>query len=157
MKRILAASLAALIAGTLVGCGSQPASDPSTADQSPAGRNSDVVVENLEGSWLTPTMENNVALIEEDGNIEGFEVVLGGSGSEACAPVIDRAAVEDTILTITLVAPKPDQVCTADLRPYNFRLTFPEADKVDQVLIDFNTDYDHQETFYRKDFVAPTG
>lgn len=162
MKRILGAALLAAV-GTLAGCGSQSAGDdPSVGASAAFAGGVDVSVDKVEARWFDPDgqgrpMGDAVALIKKDGKIEGLELVLGGSGTEACAPEVDQAAVADSTLTVTLKAPDPGQMCTKDLRPYNFQFTFAGADNIDEVFVDFNNEEGTATAFQREDFIDMSG
>ncbi len=134
--------------GSPAASGSPTTADTATTDPS------DVVVETVDGNWLTSHAENAVAIIENEGNVEGFDIVLGGSGTKACAPAIKEAAVEGTSLAIVLLTPARDQICTADLRPYNFRVLFPDAEKIEQVFLTFDMARAPYETFTQEDFIS---
>lgn len=132
---------------------SSPSASSSPAG-SPGSNTTDVVIESVDGDWLTTNAENAVALIESDSVTEGFEIVLGGSGTTACAPNIKDATVKGTSLEIILMPLARDLICTADYRPYNFRLLFPEADLIDEVLVSRDPNFGPKETFTRDDFVS---
>lgn len=129
---------------------SAPATSGSTTDATA------VVVESIDGDWLTANAENAVAVIEKDGTVEGFEIVLGGSGTQACAPSIRKASVEGTSLEIILAPLATDRICTADYRPYNFRLLFPDAETIETVHISHDPNIGPQETFTKDDFITGT-
>ncbi len=164
MKRVLGvALLASLAVGVLVGCGSQSTGDdPSVGASTHSAGGIGVTVDKVEGRWLNPDghdgpLGDAVALMKKDGKIEGFELVLGGSGTEACAPDIDQAVVADSMLTVTLKATDPDVACTKDLRPYNFQFTFAGADNIDEVFVDFNNNVGTATAFHREDFIELPG
>ncbi|MFT3945306.1 MAG: hypothetical protein QM705_15995 [Ancrocorticia sp.] len=129
---------------------------PSSPTDSPGGSTTDIVIESVDGNWLTPHTENAVALLEEDGTAQGFTIVLGGSGTEACAPSIMQAAVEGTSLQITLAPLASDLICTKDLRPYNFRVLFPGAETIDTVNIGYDPNIGPRETFTKEQFARVT-
>ena len=131
---------------------SSPGASPSGSPHS--NTTDDVVVESVDGNWLTTNAENAVALIESDGITEGLEIVLGGSGTASCAPNIKDAIVTGTSLELILAPLARDLICTADYRPYNFRLLFPDAELIDEVIVRHDPNVGPKETFTRDDFVS---
>lgn len=163
MKRVLAASaLLALAAGALTGCsgnGLNNSSNNNAGNDASGSSDTKVTVESVDGNWLTSDVANGVGYIYgSNDSVEGLELVLGGSGSQACAPKIETAEIEKTTLEVTLVAPDPATICTADFRPYSFLLTFSGAEKIEKVTILSGAEPNQNaETFLKKDFVTSKG
>jgi len=133
---------------------SQSIAPQSTTSEQASPGNAAIEVQELEGDWFSQDFEDGVATIKRNGSIEALELVLGDSGS--CPPVIDTVTVEGTTLAIALLGAPSDQVCTADLRPYRFRFTFPDADKIDQVTVDAPEEHGQHKVFNKEDFIELT-
>ncbi len=159
MRRVLAASaLLALAAGALTGCSGNGLNNSTGHDDS-GDSDTKVTVESVDGNWFTSDMANGVGYIYgSNDSVEGLELVLGGSGSQACAPEIETAEIEKTTLEVTLVAPDPATICTADFRPYNFLLKFTGAERIEKVTVLSGAEPNQNaETFLKKDFVTTKG
>jgi hypothetical protein len=107
-RRILAFPVALLVAGAaLAGCASQAATAPSSSPSSGDGSEAEI-----EAAWL------------DDGRIIGLVTM----GSSSCVPTADGATLEaDGSLSVTLVEPDADTVCTADFAPRVTLVDVPEG------------------------------
>lgn len=108
-RRILALPVALLVAGAaLAGCASQAATAPSS---SPTAGDDSTEME-VDAAWL------------DDGRIIGLVTM----GSSSCVPAADDATLEaDGSLSVTLVEPDADEVCTADFAPRVTLVEVPEG------------------------------
>jgi hypothetical protein len=106
--RLLALPVALLLAGgALAGCASQAASAPSSSPTDDAGEEFE-----MDAAWL------------DDGRIIGL-VTMGSSG---CVPMAEEATLEaDGSLSVTLVEPEADTVCTTDYAPRVTLVEVPEG------------------------------
>jgi hypothetical protein len=108
-RRLLAVPVALVLAGfALAGCATPVASAPSSSPTEDGGSTEAEV----DAAWL------------DDGRIIGL-VTMGSSG---CVPAAEEATLEDDgTLTVTLVEPDADTVCTTDFVPRVTLVEVPEG------------------------------
>ncbi len=135
-KRGLAVAFGAVLAmGALAACSSK-SETPDVSE--PVG---DVTITEIPGEWLLESLEDSAAAVEEDGKVTGVDLTLGGSSTEACAPVLEGGLVSGEELLLTLAPVDPAQACTADLVPYSWTITMDHPERITHVVVE---DADHE-------------
>ncbi len=126
---------AAMAMGALAACSSK-SETPDVSE--PAGA---VTITETQGEWFNDDLEDGVAAVEEDGKLTGLVLTLGGSGTEACAPVLEGGLVSGEELLLTLAPVDPGQACNADLVPYSWDITVDHPERITHVVVE---DADHE-------------
>lgn len=144
MQKLGMATMVGLVValGSLGACtsGSQTGSDSQLPDTSePVGT---VSITEIPGEWPQAGItEDSVTATQDNGEVTGLEVTLGGSGTKDCAPVLEGGLVSGEELLLTLAPVKEGQACTADLVPYSWQVTVEHPERITNVLLE---DADHQ-------------
>ncbi len=135
-KRGLAVAAAAVLAmGALAACSSK-SETPDVSEPVEA-----VTITETPGEWFNENLEDGVAAVEENGEVTRLDLTLGGSGTQACAPVLEGGFVSGEELLLTLAPVDPAQACTADLVPYSWSITVEHPERITRVVVE---DADHE-------------
>ena len=73
-------------------------------------------------------------------NDTGNNLIFTTHGSSSCPPTPKSATIEDNVFNLTIKEPNPEQMCTADFRPFYWEVTLPDSSTVvDAVVHDKKT------------------